>query len=96
MSSTDGQIVVLRTYANEVEAEIARAVLEAHDIPALVLHNDASGMYPSLTFVYGVRLMVRREDARVALMVLDTPVEEPEDVDGDEDADDVDAEDADA
>ncbi|HEX6967020.1 MAG TPA: DUF2007 domain-containing protein [Gemmatimonadaceae bacterium] len=81
MASTAGQIVVLRTFASEVEAEIARAVLEAHDIPALVLHNDAGGMYPSLTFVHGVRLMVRREDARVARMLLDTPVDVPESAD---------------
>lgn len=83
MASTSGQIVVLRTFATEVEAEIARAVLEAHGIPALVLHNDAGGMYPSLTFVHGVRLMVRREDARVALMLLDAPVDEPENWDDD-------------
>jgi len=72
----DDSIVVLRTFANELEAEIARVVLDAHDIPAFVLRDDAGGMYPSLTFVHGVRLLVRRDDAEEALAVLDTVEDE--------------------
>jgi hypothetical protein len=66
-----GDVIILRTFANELEAELARTVLEANGIPALVLRNDAGGMYPSLTFVHGVRLVVHRDDAREAIAILD-------------------------
>ncbi|HEX5435551.1 MAG TPA: hypothetical protein VFW98_00215 [Gemmatimonadaceae bacterium] len=89
-------IVILRTYANEYEADLARAILEAHEIPALVLRDDAGGMYPSLTFIHGVRLAVRREDARDALELLDaaasTPDEEAADLEANDGLDDDDLE----
>jgi Putative prokaryotic signal transducing protein len=64
-------IVAIRTFATEFEAQLAMAILEANGIPALILHDDAGGMIPSLTFVRGVRLAVRREHARAALALLD-------------------------
>jgi len=82
----DDSIVVLRTFANELAAEIARAVLDAHHIPALVLRDDAGGMYPSLTFVHGVRLAVRRDDVEEALAVLDAVEDESAAWNADEDA----------
>ena len=64
-------IVTVRTFASELEAQLAKAILAASDIPAVVMHDDAGGMLPSLTFVRGVRLAVRREHARRALALLD-------------------------
>ena len=60
--------VVVRAYHTEVEAEIARAVLNAHGIAALVQRQDAAGL---LRAVQGVQLVVRREDFEVAREVLD-------------------------
>ena len=60
--------VVVRAYHTEVEAEIARAVLNAHGIAALVQRQDAAGL---LRAVQGVQLIVRREDLEVAREVLD-------------------------
>jgi hypothetical protein len=60
---------VVRAYRTEVEAEIARAVLNAHGIAALVQRRDAAGL---LRAVQGVELVVRREDLEVAREVLDT------------------------
>lgn len=39
---------VIREYVNEMEALVARSVLEAHHIPAVVLRDDAGGMLPSM------------------------------------------------
>jgi Putative prokaryotic signal transducing protein len=64
-------IVTVRTFASELEAQLAKAILAASGIPAVVMHDDAGGMLPSLTFVRGVRLAVRREHARRALALLD-------------------------
>ena len=66
-------MVVIREFHSEVEAMIARSVLEAHDIPALVLRDDAGGMLPSMHLVFPIRLAVRHADATVAINVLDTP-----------------------
>ena len=60
--------VVVQAYHTEVEAEIARAVLNAHGIAALVQRQDAAGL---LRAVQGVQLVVRREDFEVAREVLD-------------------------
>jgi hypothetical protein len=63
--------VVIRTYPNEFAAQVAQIVLEAHDIPSMLLRDDAGGMEPMLAFLRGVRLMVRHEDAVNALRCLD-------------------------
>jgi hypothetical protein len=68
-------MMVIREYVNEMEAVVARSVLEAHHIPAVVLRDDAGGMLPSMHFLYPVRLAVRVGDATHALRILDAPFE---------------------
>ena len=70
--------VVIASYANEMEALVAQAVLRAHDIPSMLLRDDAGGMQVALTFLRGVRLAVRHADAVRALHVLDQE-HEPDD-----------------
>ena len=69
-------MVIVRDYINEMEALIARSVLEAHGIPAVVLRDDAGGMLPAMHLVYPVRLAVRSADSAHALRLLDAPFEE--------------------
>ena len=69
-------MVIVREFVNEMEALIARSVLEAHGIPAVVLRDDAGGMLPSMHIIYPVRLAVRSADSAQALRVLDAPFEE--------------------
>ena len=68
-------MMVIREYVNEMEAVVARSVLEAHHIPAVVLRDDAGGMLPSMHLLYPVRLAVRVGDATHALRILDAPFE---------------------
>lgn len=70
-----GSIVVLRTFANELEAHLSATILEANGIPAQVLADTAGGAYPSIALVFPVRLLVRAEDAETAREILDTPVD---------------------
>lgn len=63
--------VVIRSFPHEIAARIAQIALAAHDIPAVLLGDDAGGTHPALTFSHGVRLMVRHVDAVRALRVLD-------------------------
>lgn len=66
-------MVIIREYVNETEAHVARSVLEANEIPAVVLRDNAGGMLPSMHLVFPVRLAVRRADASRALAILDAP-----------------------
>ena len=73
--------IVLETFPNRIEAEMAAGLLESEGVQAMVLADDAGGAYPSLQFVRGVRLMVYREDearAREILKDMAEPVKPPE------------------
>lgn len=68
-------LVCVQTYFNRESAEIARSVLEANDIRALVLADDCGGVRPHLQLTEGVKLLVNRLDAEKARSVLETSVE---------------------
>jgi hypothetical protein len=69
------ELVVIATFANDAEAQMARAVLAAHDIPAAVLRDNAGGMLPALDWLVEIRLAVRRSDETVARSVLSSEAE---------------------
>ena len=52
----------MQTFQYEHEAELARAVLEAHEIRAVVSSDNAGGMLPALQPHFRIRLMVAAED----------------------------------
>ena len=66
----EDDLVVIATFANDAEAQMARAVLAAQDIPAAVLRDNAGGMIPALDWLVEIRLAVRRSDETVARSVL--------------------------
>jgi hypothetical protein len=66
-------IVVLREFSNEAEANLAASVLEANCVPARVAVDTAGGAFPSLALVFPIRLLVRRADADLARELLDNP-----------------------
>ena len=70
------QMQVIREYLNEMDALVARTVLDAHQIPAVVLRDDAGGMLPAMHLLVPVRLAVRVGDAAQALAILDAPVDD--------------------
>lgn len=59
-------LVVLATFPSEIEASIAQASLDAAGIESILLRDDAAGIIPSISFLKGVRVAVRREDADAA------------------------------
>lgn len=73
-----GDVVVLREYATEVEAQLAALVLEANGVPAQVLADTAGGALPAIAVIFPVRLLVRAGDAALARELLDTPAAPPE------------------
>ena len=63
-------MVVVGTFMNKIEAEMAQGALEAADIESIVSADDAGGMRPDLAGRSGVRLVVRAEDAEEARKIL--------------------------
>jgi hypothetical protein len=65
----DSDLVVVGTFLNQIDAEVAKSALDAADIAALVRADDAGGMRPHM-WVGGVELLVREEDAARAREIL--------------------------
>ena len=65
MTEQDTRLIVVRTFLNKVEAEIAQGALEAAAIESLIQADDAGGLRPGL-WMSGVRLLVRAADAERA------------------------------
>lgn len=85
-----GELVVIRTYRTDLEAEIARLSLDAAGIPSLVLSDGTAGVHPHLQFARGVRVAVREADVADALEVLGEGVilSGEDDFEGDDDGGD--------
>ena len=64
---------VIRTFANEVEAHVAQAVLDANGIDSDLIRDDANGMMPWLQWLHPIRLVVREADSADAVTLLDSP-----------------------
>lgn len=64
---------VIRTFANEVEAHVAQAVLDANGIDSFLIRDDAGGMMPWLQWLHPIRLVVREEDSIEAFELLNSP-----------------------
>jgi Putative prokaryotic signal transducing protein len=69
-------LVTIRTFANEFEAQIAQSALEAFGIHCMTSRDDCGGQRPHLTLTGGVQLVVRSVDAERAEEVLTSQVEE--------------------
>ncbi len=68
---------VIRTFANEADAHLAQAVLDANGIDSYLIRDDAGGMMPWLQWLHPIRLVVREADSIVAVELLDSPPPSP-------------------
>jgi hypothetical protein len=66
---SNAELVVVRTFLNKIDAEMAHSALEAADIESIVSADDEGGLGPGL-WMSGVRLLVRAEDAEQAGKIL--------------------------
>ena len=65
----DDELVVIRTYLNRIDAELARSALDAAGLESMIRSDDAGGQRPHL-WLGGVALLVRAEDVERAESVL--------------------------
>ena len=67
---TDSYLVVVRTFGDRIEAELAQSALEAAGIESMVRGDDAGGVQPGLWTGEGVALLVREDDTTTAREIL--------------------------
>jgi hypothetical protein len=70
MHMSKDDLVVVRTYLNAVEAEVAQGALEAAGLECMLRADDCGGLRPALWMGRGVQLIVRAEDVDRAEQVL--------------------------
>ena len=72
-------LVCVKTFADRLQADMARSLLEANGITASVSADDMGGMRPDLAFTSGgVKLFVLDDNADKALALLNEDVIENE------------------
>lgn len=68
-------LVTVKVYSMRVEAEVAKGLLEAHNIQSFIAADDAGGMRPfPMSYSYGVELKVAEEDLEKAKKILDQEI----------------------
>jgi hypothetical protein len=71
---SDSKLVVLQSFASQMEADLAKSVLESAGIDALVQADRAGGMRDHLAWSgFGFKILVREEDAESASHLLHPP-----------------------
>jgi hypothetical protein len=72
----DAKLVVVQSYGNRPEADLAKGALEDAGIPAMIQADTAGGMREHLAWSgAGFKILVREEDATMAHDVLTPPAE---------------------
>jgi hypothetical protein len=67
----DGEaLVVVKSFRNRFDADMARSALEAAGIESLIRSDDCGGQYVHF-WMSGVALVVRADDAATALEILE-------------------------
>jgi hypothetical protein len=66
------EVVVLKVFTNEMDASMARDVLQDEGVTAFVFKDDSGGMEPHLQRTNGVSLMVSAADVQRAHAILRT------------------------
>lgn len=70
--STDSPLVVIRTFTDEMAAQLAKVLLEASGIEATIKKDDCGGWGGTdMWLVEGVHIAVRAEDASAARHALE-------------------------
>jgi len=63
-------LVVVGTFSNRFDAEVAKTALDAADIQSMIHADDVGGLRPGLWMGNGVELVVNADDAERAKRIL--------------------------
>ena len=67
----EGGLFVIRTFARDVDARLAEAVLDANGIDSIIIGDNAAGMLPYLNSLHPIRIAVKESDVEEATRLLD-------------------------
>lgn len=70
---SENSIVAIKSYPSRMDADLAKAVLQANGIEAIVSADDAGGMEPWLASAQHIQILVREGDASLARDLLAEP-----------------------
>lgn len=70
MMMTTDDLVVLTTFPNHIQADLAQSALTGSGIESFVHADDAGGAQPGLWLGEGVQLLVRRSDVELANQII--------------------------
>jgi hypothetical protein len=65
------EFVTVRVYMSRPEADVAASFLKSRGIPAIILSDDAGGMYPASMSPHRVELQVPRSRLKKAQSLLE-------------------------
>lgn len=68
---THSDLVIVQTFLNRFEADLAKSALDAAGIDSMIRADDAGGMRPAMLMGSAVELVVRAEDASRAVQILE-------------------------
>ena len=71
MDSDEDGLFVIRTFARDVDARLAEAVLDANGIDSIIIGDNAAGMLPYLNSLHPIRIAVKESDVEEATRLLD-------------------------
>lgn len=74
----DPDLVVVHTFNSRPEADVAKSALDAANIEAMVLADDAGGIQPGLWEGRGVAVVVNRDDESAARAILESDAQPAE------------------
>jgi len=70
VTEVEDPLFVIRTFARDVDARLAEAVLDANGIEAIIIGDNAAGMLPYLNAMHPIRLAVKESDVEEAQRLL--------------------------
>ncbi len=73
----DEELVVVHTFSNRAEADVAASALDAAGIDAMIRADDGGGMRPAMAWAgVGFEVIVRESDLDAAREILDLEASE--------------------
>ena len=69
--STKDQLVVVKRFNTEIDAQTAKAFLKSKGIDSIIEKDDVGGLNPNFQMTSGVSLIVREHDQKKAVKFLD-------------------------
>ena len=60
------KVVLLKTYSNRIDAELAKSFLASSGIKSMITADDAGEMYPAASVYWRVKLFVNENNFEIA------------------------------